>query len=203
MLTENKRSDPRLFEFCRLITTDSLSLQERVSAALKEFPLSTKAAGVTLCLSHKKRMAINQRYNTQAYEKAPQGCVWIKANKKQRTTLNPPQDFWCYAGQVLLVSTPRSREQLYNGQFVTVVSVSAHLVRVRGQGSAKLVTLSHALAGSLLRPSHSITYASCQGCTFANQIVRLLDVRHHCFTARHLLVGLSRASSASLVECGL
>ena len=126
--------------------------------------------------------------------------IWIKANKKQRATLNPAQDFWCYPGQVLLVSTPRSREQLYNGQFVTVVSVSAHLVRVRG---TQLVSLSHAMAGTILRPSHSITYASCQGLTFANQIVRLLDVRHHCFTGRHLLVGLSRASSASLVEVGL
>ena len=72
---------------------------------------------------------------------------------------------------------------------------------VQGAG-LKAVSLSLCEAGQLLRLSHAIVYASCQGLTIQG-LVRLRDVRHHRFTKRMLLVGISRATAAANVEVGL
>ena len=52
-----------------------------------------------------------------------------------------------------------------------------------------------------LRLSHAMVYAAIQGRTFHGS-VRLWDTGHRHFTKTHLLVGVSRATSGSLVDIG-
>ena len=49
------------------------------------------------------------------------------------------------------------------------------------------------------RPSHAVTYASCQGLTLHNRVCLNLESCH--LTLRHLYVG-SRATSSELLEAG-
>ena len=97
--------------------------------------------------------------------------------------------------------TERNNPDIFNGLFVDVLSVNAERVRVKGRG-LRAVSLTIQQAGDLLRPTHALCYASIQGLTLANKLIRLLDIKHHNFTIRHLLVGISRASSSTLVEVG-
>ena len=48
------------------------------------------------------------------------------------------------------------------------------------------------------RPSHAVTYASCQGLTLHNRV--RLDLESCHLTLRHLYVGASRATSSELLE---
>ena len=48
------------------------------------------------------------------------------------------------------------------------------------------------------RPSHAVTYASCQGLTLHNRV--RLDLESCHLTLRHLYVGASRATSSKLLE---
>ena len=164
---------------------------------MRLFPLSDKYADHTLCISHKRRMAINKAYNDR--QKTDES-IFVKVGKQHSTT-NPPQDFWCFPGQLLMCCTERNKTDFFNGLFVTVQSVSSERVRVKATGK-RPVSLSIAEAGQL-RLTHALCYASVQGYTLRDKLIRLLDVKHHNFTSRHLLVGMSRASSSTLVEVGV
>ena len=56
-LTENKRSDPALFDFCRYLTSDQACCAAKVDAAMQKFPISDREASVMLVLSHRLRMS--------------------------------------------------------------------------------------------------------------------------------------------------
>ena len=101
-----------------------------------------------------------------------------------------------------MVCTERNRPNLYNGLFVNVLSVDSEKVRVKGAGT-RAVSLGLAQAGSVLRLTHCLCYASVQGLTLRDKLIRLLDVKHRFFCSRHLLVGLSRATSSTLCEVGV
>ena len=49
------------------------------------------------------------------------------------------------------------------------------------------------------RLAHALTYACCQGLSLQGR-VKLMDASSPHFTRRHLYVGISRATAASLVE---
>lgn len=197
-LTENKCSDPRLFDFCRYLTSDQACCAAKVDAAMQKFPISDREASVTLVLSHRLRMSLCKQYNDKAKNSQ---SIFIKATK-QHSASNPPQDFWCYPGQLLLVCTEgKNKKNFYNGLFVRVQSTSSERVVVQGS-DLEPVSLSLAEAAKNLRLCSAICYAAVQGLTIQG-LIRLRDVKNHRFTTRHLLVGMSRATAASLVEVGI
>lgn len=89
-LTSKKRSDPQLFDW-----NTSLMAEARMAC-----PVSARKARYTLCLSHRKRIAINGRMNLWEHRRHPE-AVMVKAQPCP-FDLNKPQDFWCYQGQQLI-----------------------------------------------------------------------------------------------------
>ena len=79
------------------------------------------------------------------------------------------------------------------GLFYEVQEVTEEMVRLTSG-----LLLTHEQAVQSLRLGYALTYASCQGLTLPG-VVRL-DTKSSHFTLKHLYVGLSRATSADLVE---
>ena len=61
VLTENQRSDARLFDFY----TSLGSLEEALQGARQAFPVTKRPAAYTLTMSHALRMQINKRRNDE------------------------------------------------------------------------------------------------------------------------------------------
>ena len=79
------------------------------------------------------------------------------------------------------------------GVFVAVAEVEPDGVRLDNGMRLKNQELLRAT-----RPSHAVTYASCQGLTLHNRV--RLDLESCHLTLRHLYVGASRATSSELLE---
>ena len=79
------------------------------------------------------------------------------------------------------------------GVFVVVAEVEPDGVRLDNGMQLKNQELLRAT-----RPSHAVTYASCQGLTLHNRV--RLDLESCHLTLRHLYVGASRATSSELLE---
>jgi len=177
VLSENQRSDERLFDF---YTTLGENLQEALERARCSFPVTKRPAAYTLTMSHALRMQINRRRNE---EQARAGCVQIKEPHGYTRTRagNQPQSMKVWPGLQL------------KGMFYTVVTCDEAKVELNTG-----VSLMHQQAFESLRLSYALTYASCQGLTLPG-VVRL-DTQSSHFTLKHLYVGLSRATAADLVE---
>ena len=91
-----------------------------------------------------------------------------------------------------------SKEGIYNSQLLRVVSWGSgkiELVCVEG-GQTHRVTL--AFCQLNLRLAFFMTYASVQGRTVVGTLA-LHDTKHHHFSRRHLVMGLTRATAVDLV----
>ena len=98
-LTENKRSDPPLFEWYSSLIPGgerhSLPLDEIVVQARKDFPMKAREARWNLVMSHRKRISINKAMNARDSD-----GVFIKA--KPSNDMNAPQDMFVKPGMVLV-----------------------------------------------------------------------------------------------------
>jgi hypothetical protein len=188
-LTACRRSDTALFEFYRGVVSSALSIQELVAAAAARFSFAGPARW-NLVLSHRQRVAINQRLNELW---RPAGAIFVKAGASPGH--NKAQDMWLWPGLEVYGCVPAESKGVRNGVLYTIESLGEG-VRLNGN-----IKLSMAEAGSWLRLSFAQTYASCQGGEFMGSL-RLHDVRHRYFTKTHLYVGLSRATSSLLVAVG-
>ena len=193
-LTENKRSDPPLFDwFASLIPggfrfgTDLEDILKEASAA---FPREPGRPDYTLCISHRRRMSVNRADNLA---KKPADAVLIKAVESKPGDLNVPQDMWCFPGQQL-IGCCRGRAEVANGCFYTVEFVDASHLTLEGD-----IKLSHSMASRCLRLTHALTMASCQGLTLPGRM-RIVETANPHFTLKHLFVALSRATAFNLVE---
>ncbi len=184
-LTENMRSDARLFE---AYTTLGDNLQEALERTRALFPATSRPARYTLTISHKNRMKINRIRNMQEAADQSWDSIYLKAPKETRGG-NQPQDMILWKGLQLIGAGHRCLK----GLFYEVEEVTEEVVRL----TAGLV-LTHEQAVQSLRLCYAITYASCQGLTLPG-VVRL-DTKSDHFTLKHLYVGLSRATAADLVE---
>ena len=182
-LTENMRSDARLFE---AYTNLGDNLQESLEKARVLFPVTSRPGRYTLTISHKNRMKINRIRNMQdAFGKEG---VLLKAPKETRGG-NQPQDMILWNGLQLIGAGHRCLK----GLFYEVEEVNQEMVRLSNG-----LLLTHEQAVQSLRLCYALTYASCQGLTLPG-VVRL-DTQSSHFTMKHLYVGLSRATGADLVE---
>jgi hypothetical protein len=184
VLTENKRSDARLFAFYTQLGDD---LDAALARAKEQFPRTDRPAAYTLSMSHARRMAVNKAMN-ELDSKCFQTAVFITAPPATRAG-NQPQDMWVWPGLQLIGAGGRCLK----GLFYEVAEVTPEWLILEGG-----LKLSHEHASKSMRLAYAITYASCQGLTLRG-VVRL-ETQSPNFTLRHLYVGISRATAAGLVE---
>ena len=182
-LSENRRSDPCLFNFYSGL--DVRCEDVPLEAARAQFPVRNRRVSTHLVIPHRERMRINAAMN--CHDK-PLDSVFIAA-PKQHSARNVSQDMWLWRGLRLI----GAGGPCLKGCFYYVADVSESGVELTdGQ------KLSPEQAIRWLRLSYAITYASCQGLTLKG-VVRLHTRNPH-FTCRHLYVGSSRATAADLLE---
>ena len=188
-LRENRRSDETLFVFYAGLlagTPEQRDLQEALREARERFPAQAGMPQTTLVLSHSRRMLINRIQNGAL---KPPDAVLYRA-KAGRRGENQSQNMFVYPGQTLIGAGGKVRK----GLFCTVLAATEeHLTLDDGQ------VLTAACASKCLRLAHAITYAACQGLTLQGR-VRLDETSHPAFSVKHLYVGSSRATAASLLE---
>jgi hypothetical protein len=183
-LTTCRRSDSELFEYYSSLiqggTRFNLPLSQVLQEARERFHYDGPARH-NLCISHRKRMALNRQLNTRR-----EGAIFLKAPAARG---NAAQSMWLYPGIELLGSGRGIR----NNVMYTVEAVTADSVTVGG------TTLTHAQTLAFLRLSFARTYASIQGTEF-NESLRLHDTDNAHFTHRHLFVAISRACAGTLIS---
>ena len=176
---------------------------EQAKARLKElFPSKPGWPDTTLVISHSKRMAVNAAANRAL---APEGSkllelethvIHIDLGCCQTATpngcdkpiaQNSPQSMRVWPGLRLI----GAGEKISKGVFVAVAEVEPDGVRLD-------MRLKNQELLRATRPSHAVTYASCQGLTLHNRV--RLDLESCHLTLRHLYVGASRATSSELLE---
>ena len=196
-LTENMRSDARLFGF---YTTLGSNLEEALSRARKMFPVTKRPARYTLTMSHQQRVKINRlrnqeesldKYRWEDPTDAWEQTVFLKTawDEKKRPVGNRAQNMILWPGIQLIGAGHRCLK----GVFYEVEEVDDVFVKLTNG-----TKLTHEQTLQSLRLSYALTYASCQGLTLPG-VVRL-DTQSTHFTLKHLYVGISRATAADLVE---
>ncbi|CAE8637016.1 unnamed protein product [Polarella glacialis] len=118
----------------------------------------------------------------------PPGVTFIRAPPPTRAG-NQPQSMWLWPGQQQLIG---AGGKCLKGLFYSVLEVTEDTVALEDQ------TLTHQKAVRSLRLAHALTHASCQGLTLRGRV--RLETESPNMTLRHLYVGISRATAASLVE---
>jgi hypothetical protein len=203
-LTENKRSDPELFDYITGLgigTPFQKSVEEARNEATHRFKPTGERPRYTIVLSHKRRMKVNAARMRE--EKPRSGAVFIPAPEvsKQSDSRNLPQDLWVWQDQELIgYSGKCKRGLLYSvkevsSEFVVVVEAGVDV----GEGEeVPTIKLSHKHAVQMLRPAYCITYAACQGLTLQGRV--RLETNSPNLNVKHLYVGCSRATAASLLE---
>ncbi|CAE7238133.1 unnamed protein product [Symbiodinium natans] len=174
-LTENRRSDPGIFDFLRWLRVDEpreQSLPEAVRAAQERFPRQGEP-DVSLVISHAHRIRINARDNRRL---APPEAVTIEYTGTGPTTTNMPQTMRVWPGLKLIGVGGRVTKGIY----VHVAEVGPEKIVLDGGDS-----FTHAALLKHTRLCHAITYASCQGLTLEGRVflcrgfgLSELQVRH-------------------------
>ena len=184
-LTENMRSDPGIFNFVK-----RLRVGEEACPTLEQvkelFPSKPGWPDTTLVISHSKRMAVNAAANRALAAEGlkapragshPHGLLRIGTNPN---SAKQPAEHEGVAG-----AAPHWGKDTQGG-FVAAAEVEPDGVRLGNGMRLKNQELLRAT-----RPSHAVTYASCQGLTLHNRV--RLDLESCHLTLRHLYVGASQA----------
>ena len=197
-LTENKRSDAKLFDFytgLRCGEADARDLQEALADARALFPkiddldpaneVDANCAHFVLTMSHKRRVFVNREQNQRL---KPSEAIFIRAPVATRSG-NQPQSMWIWPGIQLIGAGGKCLK----GLFYTVETIMDDVLFLNtGQ------KLTRGECVKSLRLAYALTYASCQGLTLKGRV--RLETDSPIMTLRHLYVGISRATAANLVE---
>jgi hypothetical protein len=197
-LTQNRRSDPTLFDFyCGLGTgtEQARDVNSALEEARRRFPVKPGLADYYLTMSHRTRTAINRKLNEQL---RPPEAVFYEYEGEDAAQ----QSFWVWGGMQLIGAGGKCKK----GVFYTVAAVEPTglvLESVRkgsdGEELTEETRISQTAAAKCLRPAWAVNYAGCQGLTLRGR-VRLMETEHRHFVLKHLYVGSSRATAASLLE---
>ena len=188
-LTENKRSDPTIFDFIkrlRIDEKDEKPKHEAIDEAKRLFPRTSQQPDYTLVISHRRRIQINKELNEK---NKPEGAIKIEVNGKHQIDNNAPQTMYIWPGLRLI----GAGHKVPKGIFVQVKACDGERVTLDND-----LVLTHAQVCQSLRLSYAITYASCQGLTLQGRV--RLETQSGFLTTRHLYVGVSRGTSSELVE---
>ena len=188
-LTENKRSDIELFSFYTRLSAKGL--EDALAEGRRIFPLTKRAARYTLVISHRRRRYLNKIANQQEAREHPER-FFFKAACESRAS-DAPQDCMLWPGLQLLGASGKC----IKGVFYKVKAATAEGVVVTG--AAGDIAVPPEKVCTWLRLAYAVTYAGCQGLTLEG-VVRLEDTGSPHFSLKHLYVGSSRATAASLLE---
>ena len=188
-LVENKRSDAKLFDFytgLRSGKPDARDLQEALAEARVLFPkIEGTQGGYTLTMSHKRRVQVNREWNQRL---KPPDAIFIRAPAVTRAG-NQPQSMYIWPGIQLIGAGGKCLK----GLFYTVETIMDDVLFLN---TGQKLTRSECVKS--LRLAYGLTYASCQGLTLKGIVT--LETESPNTTIRHLYVGISRATAASLVQ---
>ena len=187
-LTENRRSDKRIFRFLQYLRVDEaeqVPLRDAVQVGREQFP-RRGLPDTCLVISHAHRMAINDRENRRL---ALEGAVLLEHRAQGPAGTNQPQTMRLWPGLRLVGAGGK----VPKGCFVTVREAGERIVLDDGQSFTPAELLRST------RLCHAITYASCQGLTLRGRVY-LCDADNPHFSVKHLYVGASRATSAELLS---
>jgi hypothetical protein len=190
VLTERKRSCAELFNFYSSLTQSDADLKTMVAAARARFPEQDGACLINLTNSHVSREALNR--DLQQVFKQPD-ARWLEVKVIRGTC--KPQSMYIWKGIVLYCELRRAsfrRKCEY-----TVVEHDARRVLFVDKAGGEHV-LETGKVAEVMRLSFARTYHSAQGLEWDR--VRLHDCDSKFFSRAHLIVGLSRCTSAGGVD---
>jgi hypothetical protein len=182
-LTENRRSESQLFDWCRSLIPGG-SRHNDLPQALEEARATFRPTGelprYTLCLAHETRRRVNAAANAREAAK----------HELKTQVYGAEGTFWVYVGQGL--QGRLTLEPVKNGCFYTVAALRTDGLDLTARGVVHHVPW--LTAQRALRPAHALTLASCQGLTLEGRVcVRDTSSRHFGDDYRKLFVALSRA----------
>jgi hypothetical protein len=138
-------------------------------------------------MSHVRRVAVNGRRNR---EEKPEDAVLLRAPPTTgRSGGNEAQDMYIWVGLTLIGAGKRTKK----GLFYTIAEIDETTVTFTCG-----LKLSREKCVECCRLSYAVTFASSQGLTLQG-VVRL-ECDSMYMTMTHLYVGISRATSHTLVE---
>jgi hypothetical protein len=194
-LTTCRRSESALFDYYSSLIQGGARFNTPLATVLAEarqrFPY-TGPARHNLCISHRKRMALNRQMNAH-----PDGAIFIKAPPGRG---NATQSMYLYPGIELLGACSSIKTRILNNVSNTVDSVTPDTVTLaHATTPPTIITLTHGQTSAWLRLSYARTYASIQGTEFLGSMC-LHDTDNVHFTHRHLFVAISRACTGTLIS---
>ena len=163
------------------------NVESCVSKCLQQFPQQPGLPNFCLTVSNNQRRKLNQEINEELHN--THGGIWIDSELQQDN-----QGFWCFVGMPLVGCATDGG--CFNGQLYTVLATNPLRLQIYGTDDSIQLDLCHIRN---IRPAHCITFYSAQGRTLRGRV--RLYVRHCKVTTTHLIVGLSRATCPSLIEC--
>ena len=172
-----------------------MSLVEALAAARERYP-SWRTADTTLCISHRRRLAINKWENLAHAQTIDSALLVLKPEAKTKDD-NQPQNMYIWPGIVLMARTKGIDGKIRNGIRYKVLSMGSGIFELAQVGDDNKVKgasfpMSEADLAAKMRLTHAITYFSSQARTITGSL-RLVDTSSPRFTIRHLIVGLGRA----------
>jgi hypothetical protein len=182
--------------------------------------------GVTLTVSHKKRVAVKDRCNRLVAPFIEGATRFVNVDIVAAVVgVNHPQSMWLHRGLILQACTQKTDAHLRNGMRYEILDFTNEdgIVKYKFESSdefghrrldnytapveprrvpEKVFWLSEQEVMRKMRMTFAVTYFSAQAATI-RQPLRLEDTRHPFFTKRHLIVGLGRAPLGCRVQlCG-
>ena len=209
--TYRRGDDPQLFRFYHGLYGQDI--KQVIAAARANYPvtMATEEHDMILCVSHEKRMRINEYMNKRA------GGLYVECREEIRGTTCQPQSMYLRPGMEL-IGCPRGvtpRRGVVQGVVYTVVDVGPEVkIRINPEYQVESnlpsdwneirteveMTLPVLEVPRLLRLTHAMCYFTVQGRTIRDKHILLADTDHRHFSTRSLSVGMSRATHGKFVH---
>ena len=190
-----------LFEFYKSCSTIGSMYNQPLAtmlvAAKERFPFRGLAE-INLVISHRRRVSLNKRCQKEAFERlAPKEYLELLAQPS--SAANAPQDMILWLGFPLIaVLDGISKIGIYNSQQLEVMGWDESTVSLRCSEGGREYKVAKGFVSQNCRPGFCVTYSSCQGRTCFGTVC-LWDTSGPRFSRRHLVMGMSRATSGGKV----
>lgn len=188
VLRRCRRSDQAHFDFYSQLRLRSVD--DALSASLKQYPEKAAKCDWNIVLSHHKRKSINEQLQKTAAAK----------HKGPKIAINGEVPFQCFVGTKLIGCNSTLRG-IVNGAFLEVIAVQGDKIRLRDEDNPKAeeFEVSPAQLAKHTRLRWALTLCSVQGRSLTGTI-GIHDWKSQHFDHTHLYVALSRATCGQNVQ---
>ena len=196
-LTQCRRSGPELFSVYAALP--KMTTEDAIARLRERFPLTGQAPDWELTMSHAHRIRLCVARNRRDLAHAPPERLVVPADKQKDGV-----EIVLFRGVHLVgQKTRHGRTPIYAGTLYQVVDVKPPVAFIRELGSDGKETGPVITVGldemRNLRLAGALVYYLVQGLTLHGRV--RLHLNSDKLTVRHLVVGVSRATDVSLVEC--